>query len=179
MDLMTERQKRFNDALIKHLSMTLNQMQTSNQTIQSVIETFAHRLTQGEQQDIPFTKSADLFYRCQYSLVDFPKTCTTGDTVHITIEISNRSLQPWPVDGEYPVRLAYSWCKDADQIPVNAPRVSLQNNIKPGQSTQIPIRCITPNHKGTYHFSCDLVREGIAWFHTFNGSFLSTIVHVT
>ncbi|OGL45354.1 MAG: hypothetical protein A2161_12975, partial [Candidatus Schekmanbacteria bacterium RBG_13_48_7] len=178
-DIHFERQKKFNSVVPKHLNLSLQLLCSLQNSIQTLLETFSYSHPKKQYSDVPVDKLSRLFYQYSYEYINLPVSCKVSDPISISIKLTNDSFQPWPADGLYPVNLAYSFCKINQSIPFDAPRIPLPNSIAPGDSLILNFSCIAPGKSDSYQFSWDLVREGIAWFHTFSGSFPSVPISIT
>ncbi|MFZ0544295.1 MAG: NBR1-Ig-like domain-containing protein [Candidatus Promineifilaceae bacterium] len=102
-----------------------------------------------------------------------------GNTIPVTITVSNEGSLYWSSQGETPINLGGHWYRVSDDARSdNEARWSLDQNVAPGESLQMTVMLTAPNEAGEYQFEWDLVQEGVVWFSLRNGRHFTSYVTV-
>jgi hypothetical protein len=89
-----------------------------------------------------------------------PISWTAGETRMINVTVANDGGRVWNAAGTGPVQLGYKWVSNAtgNTFPgVN--KVSLPNDVQPGQSIALQIPVIAPVYPTNYTMSLDLYKQ--------------------
>ncbi|TMC46922.1 MAG: hypothetical protein E6J23_01340 [Chloroflexi bacterium] len=89
-----------------------------------------------------------------------PISWTAGETKMITQALTNDGGRVWNAAGAGPVQLGYKWVSNAtgNTFP-GANRVSLPNDVQPGQSLTLQIPVTAPVYPTNYTMSLDLYKQ--------------------
>jgi glycosyltransferase involved in cell wall biosynthesis len=105
-------------------------------------------------------------YHARYHLLNsVPQRLGCGESLLLTIELTNLGLVPWVTFGKHPVRLAYHWrTKRGQTVVEDGLRTPLPTLMPPDAQTTVEMRVEAPPEAGEYELVVDLVEEGVAWF---------------
>jgi hypothetical protein len=89
-----------------------------------------------------------------------PIQWTAGETKMINVTLANDGGRVWNATGAGPVQLGYKWVSNAtgNTFP-GATRVSLQNDVQPGQTISMQIPVTAPVYPKNYTVSLDLYKQ--------------------
>lgn len=96
-----------------------------------------------------------------------PATWITGQTQTFTATIVNTGTGVWRAGGTNFVRLGAYFDGTSDTIgawPTEPRRISLPNDVLPGQSVTLTVTATAPTTAGTYTLRMRMVAEGTSWF---------------
>lgn len=121
--------------------------------------------------------------RAELKLMEPPRTATAGETLHIHVEVVNRSDAGWSATGDpllagsNRVAAAYRWYDEAGHSLVDNPdRSLLPADLGPGESLRMWVRAKVPDLPGRYGLAVTLVQENVAWFDIATGSVTERVV---
>jgi hypothetical protein len=89
-----------------------------------------------------------------------PISWTAGETKMINVTVANDGGRVWNAAGTDPVQLGYKWVSNAtgNTFP-GATRVSLPNDVQPGQTVSLQIPVTAPVYPTNYTMSLDLYKQ--------------------
>ncbi|MBI2305145.1 MAG: N-acetylmuramoyl-L-alanine amidase [Chloroflexi bacterium] len=97
-----------------------------------------------------------------------PPGMTPGQTVTVTVGMTNTGAITWTASGSYPFHLGYHWYDQTGaqyvQPPADDQRTSLPRDIGPGQGVTLNALLTAPRSAGTYRLKWDMVQELVTWF---------------
>jgi hypothetical protein len=103
---------------------------------------------------------AEEAYRAEIVPLQHRLTLAPGEDRVLPVRIVNLGTEVWPWgDLEPRIRLAYR--TDAG---IEGPRTLLSANVRPGDSTVLPVRLSAPSAPGRHSIDLDLVHELVRWF---------------
>jgi hypothetical protein len=122
--------------------------------------------------DMPYATAPlpDNGYKAAITLPDPPTKLRAGQKVVIQVKARNASDVPWKVrgggeDNKFYIAAGDRWLKpDGTLITAMDGRYGLNQNLKPGEETEVPLQITAPKEPGNYILEVDLVQEQVAWF---------------
>ncbi|MDX1963091.1 MAG: PQQ-dependent sugar dehydrogenase [Pirellulales bacterium] len=97
-----------------------------------------------------------------------PATWTNLQGQSYSVTLTNTGTQTWNATGNNPVRLGVYFAGESDapnSWPIEPKRISLPNDVAPGQSVTVTVQPNVPGTVGNYPFlRTRLVKEGVSWF---------------
>ncbi len=105
-------------------------------------------------------------YHARYRLIGtVPERWWLGETLTLTIEVTNQGSAPWLTFGPNPVRLSYHW-HDRHGRPIiqDGIRTPLPTSVPPGACATVDMRIDSPPAAGDYRLIIELLEEGFRWF---------------
>jgi N-acetylmuramoyl-L-alanine amidase len=89
-----------------------------------------------------------------------PISWTAGETKMISVTVANDGGRIWNAAGSDPVQLGYKWVSNATGNTFPGPnRVSLPNDVQPGQTISLQIPVTAPVYPTNYTMSLDLYKQ--------------------
>ncbi len=95
-----------------------------------------------------------------------PKTWFTGQTINVSVTVTNDGGRPWPATGVNPVMLGYRWIDDASgTVTVGKNFVNLAADVQSGQTVTLNIAVTAPVVSSSgYTMELDLYKQNEFWF---------------
>jgi len=108
-------------------------------------------------------------FRAELRIKQIPSEVKAGQKVNAIVTVKNISDQTWPSKGDsksyYQVDLSYRLFDEADKaLLIEGERTFLPNDLKPGESIELPAVLKAPDNPGKYTIRFDMVQEAVAWF---------------
>ena len=93
------------------------------------------------------------------------KQLKAGETIEITVQISNQSQEVWYGYGDHPVLLSYHWNNhDGTNHTYDGIRTKLlEPEFTPGEILEQNLSVMVPNDKGPARLLLTMVQEGVYW----------------
>lgn len=94
------------------------------------------------------------------------KKLNAGDTIEVSVRLTNESQEIWRGYGDQPVLLSYHWRNSDESNHIyEGLRTSLKcQNLMPGESTEQKMTVLAPNEKGDFKLILTVVEESVCWF---------------
>jgi uncharacterized protein (DUF3820 family) len=95
-----------------------------------------------------------------------PKTWFTGQTMNVSVTVTNDGGRPWPATGVNPVVLGYRWIDDANgRVTIGKNFANLQSDVPAGQTVTLNIAVTAPLASSpSYTMELDLYKQNEFWF---------------
>jgi hypothetical protein len=95
-----------------------------------------------------------------------PKTWFTGQTLTVSVTVTNDGGRVWPAAGVDPVMLGYRWIDDASGVvTVGKNFATLPTDVQLGQTVTLTIPVTAPLHASpSYTMELDLYKQNEFWF---------------
>jgi uncharacterized protein YcfL len=95
-----------------------------------------------------------------------PRTWFTGQTVTVSVTVTNDGGRPWPMAGINPVVLGYRWIDDASgAITIGKNFATLPTDVQAGQTVTLTIPVTAPLVSSpSYTMELDLYKQNEFWF---------------
>ncbi|HEV2011740.1 MAG TPA: hypothetical protein VGS17_12025, partial [Candidatus Limnocylindria bacterium] len=95
-----------------------------------------------------------------------PKTWFSGQTIRVSVTVTNDGGRPWPAAGVNPVVLGYRWIDDASGAVTVGPNfTTLASDVQPGQTVTLGIAVTAPmTASASYTMELDLYKQNEFWF---------------
>jgi hypothetical protein len=107
-------------------------------------------------------------YQSTYISQNVPSTMVAGHTYGVTVTMRNDGNDTWSAGAFY--RLGSQNPQDNSTWGLN--RVSVAQDVPPGQQGVFNFNVIAPSAPSTYNFQWRLVRDGVTWFGAFSQNVL-------
>lgn len=100
---------------------------------------------------------------------ELPKFVSPGQTLRITLAVTNNSNSNWPsshVSAVHSIGAGYHILDGQRKMYRfdSNPRAYLWRDLKPGDSVNLPLEVCLPTQKGNYFLQFDIVQEHVSWF---------------
>ena len=95
-----------------------------------------------------------------------PKTWFTGQTMTVSVTVTNDGGRPWPASGVNPVVLGYRWIDDASgKVTIGKNFTTLSTDVQAGQTVTLTIAVTAPVVSSpSYTMELDLYKQNEFWF---------------
>jgi len=95
-----------------------------------------------------------------------PKTWFTGQTMTVSVTVTNDGGRPWPMSGVNPVVLGYRWIDDGNgKVTVGSNFATLPTDVQAGQTVTMTIAVTAPLVASpAYTMELDLYKQNEFWF---------------
>jgi hypothetical protein len=105
-------------------------------------------------------------YRASLALERPPRRLPPGTVRYVNTFVRNDGDETWPAWEEHEplIRLGYRWWRPGADASVLDGRMLLNETVRPGHSTVVPLRLTTPGEPGEYDLEVDVVHEHVRWF---------------
>jgi len=122
--------------------------------------------------------SNDIWYRAVYSVQESVQA-EPGQTLQLSVDITNTGLFEWETEGLQPVNLGYHiicWDENTpssldgidmsslNYLVAEGPRTSLPRNVAPGETVTLNVSLNAPAKPGYYVIAWDMIQESVTWF---------------
>jgi hypothetical protein len=117
---------------------------------------------------------ADNAFKAQIDVTNAPAKLRAGEKVSIEVHVKNSSDAVWYArggdvnpnpDNKFYIAVGNRWSQQDDKLVTNMDgRYGLDKNLKPGESTTVPLQVTAPGAPGDYLLEIDLIQEQVAWF---------------
>jgi len=89
-----------------------------------------------------------------------------GETLEISVRVSNESHEPWCGYGDHPVLLSYHWNNQDDSTLIyDGIRSQIDSaEVAIGETIEQKMTVLAPCEKGNFRLVLTLVQEGVCWF---------------
>lgn len=114
------------------------------------------------------TVSAPTPYYVTWLTANVPATLPVDSIQTVHVSFRNDGSKTWLASGTNRVRLTYAWfnARAEHSLVRQDIRATLPRDIAPGESAEVDIDVLTPEHPGTLTLRFDLVEEGVTFFTT-------------
>ncbi len=111
------------------------------------------------------TENDRAWYGAQYAPPPL-STLRAGETVTVTVQVTNTGRLAWQPDAARPIGLSYHWLAHDEDAVANweGRRAPVPIAVAPGQSTTIAVPVLAPIQSGPYRLAWDMVQDHVAWF---------------
>ncbi|HZY45543.1 MAG TPA: O-antigen ligase family protein [Anaerolineae bacterium] len=121
------------------------------------------------------------WYLAEYQAINPPSTLEPNHSISVTVQITNRSIQEWPNNGERAIYFGYHWLDDKQQIIIqhDSPHTPLPYAVAQDSVVTVVLRITAPVEPSTYFLQWDLLQENVTWFSSVTGQASGLLVSVT
>jgi lipopolysaccharide transport system permease protein len=91
---------------------------------------------------------------------------------HIKFEIRNGASEIWRASEGFAIGYQL-FDTDTGTLITDGPRVTLERDLKPGESARVQMKIAFPPEDGRYHAILSPMREGVAWYYSRGWPFLA------
>jgi hypothetical protein len=109
----------------------------------------------------------DAAYRAELALAGPSEALTAGEQQTLDVRVRNlgNATWRWGEDAEPEIRLAYRWyASNGATVTPEGLRTPLPADLRPGESTLVPVHVVAPVAPGVFRLVIDLVHEHVRWF---------------
>lgn len=116
----------------------------------------------------------DNAFKAQIEIANAPAKLRVGEKVTIEVHVKNVSDATWYArggdvnpspDNKFFIAAGNRWMQQDGKLVTNMDgRYGLDKNLKPGESTTVPLQVTAPATPGEYSLEVDLIQEQVAWF---------------
>ena len=116
----------------------------------------------------------DSGFKAQLELTDVPARMRVGEKATVRVSVKNVSDVQWYArggelntnpDNRFYLAAGNRWLQPDGKLVTNMDgRYGLDKDLKPGESTSVPLQITAPATPGSYVLDVDIVQEQVAWF---------------
>lgn len=109
--------------------------------------------------------SDELWYRAVYQVPE-RLMAQPGETLSVTVRLTNSGLSTWQAAGSQPYHLSYHVLSAADEhiVAYGGLRTSLPTDVPPQATLAVTAQIMSPSELGDYQIAWDMIQEGVTWF---------------
>jgi hypothetical protein len=130
-------------------------------------EPYTTYIAQGQPRLL--TRLPDNAFKAEITIANPPLTLRAGDQASIPVMIKNLSDTTWLArefsTSAFQLELGNHWLDPNGKNLINDDgRGALPHDLKPGETTMIPLTLNAPINSGKYILEIDMLQEGVSWF---------------
>jgi ubiquinone/menaquinone biosynthesis C-methylase UbiE len=112
--------------------------------------------------DAPPPQLAETAWRAGIEILTAPATMLPRQRGTVHARVTNLSTEVWPQALE--LRLGNHWLAEGQLAVQDDGRTTLPNDVRPGESIEVPLPVMAPDSPGGYELELDIVQEFVAWW---------------
>jgi len=122
-----------------------------------------------EGQPRPLARLPDDAFKAEISIANSPRTFQSGEQMTIQVTVKNISESVWLArerfGSPFQTELGNHWLDANGQTLINDDgREPLPGDLRPGETTTIPLTINAPRTAGQYILELDMLQEDVSWF---------------
>ncbi|HYX29119.1 MAG TPA: hypothetical protein VE863_11175, partial [Pyrinomonadaceae bacterium] len=107
-------------------------------------------------------------FSARLSVANPPQTMRVGQKYELRVLLTNASALTWPGQQrtwQFQLTVGNRWSrKSGEKVNDVDGRVALFQDLRPGETVELPLTVTAPNQPGIYILQLDAIQESVAWF---------------